>query len=319
MKLNKYIYACLAGVILLTSCNEQENKVKYTGPAEVSFKTIQGSGIFGEAPVDGVEKTYNIEIGVTNSLENDRTVTLEVVPPANYKGEYDSSVAYLKGDIVILPNNVTYIANDVISVGTVFALGKVGATWSNAGVAIEGVHYSLTKSVVIPKGKFFGNCVVTPDFSKLVPMFLDINLKIKDVTNAKLASYRTNLTSKLIKYIPFDEAKVLGNYLDSSNNPVSVVKSEKDNEYLLKGYAKTGDIIFKFVHNNPADFHTIILNKEEDGIVWFTHSSYGDIVMYGAGNKGEFSMATPISFSLNFDAGTPTAYFGAQSETFTHQ
>lgn len=320
MKLNKYIYACLAGVILLTSCNEQENKVKYSGPAEVSFKTVEGSSIFGEAPVAGVDKTYNLNVVVTTPSDKDRNVVVEVVPPANYKGMYDATVDYLKGDIMLLPSNITYIANSAIPAGTAVVFGRIGATWSKAGVAIEGHHYNLVKTVKIKSGQLVGPIVVTPIFANLVSDFLELNIKIKSATEMAVATYRTTLTSKLIKFIPWDEAKVLGKYTVTASTPyeVEVVKAKTEGEYLLKGEAKTGDIRFKFVYDNPSDFHTIVLNKKEEGVIWYNHSKYGDIMINGSGKKGAFSMADP-SFTLIFDGVVDAGVFRDNEVNCVHK
>lgn len=299
----------------MTSCDDQENKVTYSGPAEVSFTTIEGTSIFGEAPVGGVDKTYNIEVGVTVASDVDRVVTLEVIAPENYKGEYDAATAYAKGDIMML-SNTTYIANDNIAAGTPPSIGVSGATWAKAGVAIEGHHYNLTKTVTIPKGELIGNCVVTPVFSNLVSSFMDIKLKIKSIEGADVANYRNVIINKLIKFIPFDEAKVLGTYVsDEYGYDVEVVKADKAGEYLLKGEAKSGDIRFKFVYSNPADFHTVVL-PETDGVIWYTSSKYGDVSIETTGSKGNFSMVGP-NFGVTFKANVSAGTFGEVSANFT--
>lgn len=317
MKINKFLLACVAGLMLLSSCDDQENKVTYSGPSEVSFKTIEGTAIFGEAPVAGVDKTYNIEVGVTSVSPIDRTVTLEVVAPLNYKGAYDATMAYAKGDIMLLSNN-TYKANDEIPAGTPLGLGLSGATWSEAGVAIEGLHYALTKTVIIPAGEFVANCVVTPIFDNLVSTFMDINLKIKSIDNGAIATYRNTIVNKLIKFIPFDEDALLGVYnAVGSSYQVELVKGDVDGVYLLKGEAQGGDVKVKFVYSNPADFHTIVTD-DNYLLLWWVSSKYGDAKMYPSSLKGQFSMASPITFSIKCEARVTAGSFGAIEQGYSH-
>lgn len=178
--------------------------------------------------------------------------------------------------------------------------------------AIENTHYTIAKEVLIPANKAIGEFVISPIYNSLPTELFNLDLKLVSNDQIKVASYRNTLSLDIVKFKKFDEAALLGTYVDDALGRESeLIKSSVEGEYELTGFAD-GVMKFKFIYSNPADYHTIVSESSRDN-VWYHSSKYSkDVIINPKGAKGAFSMIEK-SFELVFNADIPgLGSFGEQ-------
>ncbi len=259
--MKKIIYSILClSILLIQSCSDDPISTESL-PVVISFAST--SGIY---PVPESGDTYEIVVGLTNTVNKDVTVTLNVHPDT----------------IIVEDGDSVYSASE----GSDYVVDS--------------------KTAVIKAGEYTTSFYISGNYENLTSTYKNIQFSLSADNEVSNANFNTNYDLRIGTYCPFDAANVAGTFTFVSNFfegswAVGVERIAGTTNYLLKdAYVNGYDIEVDLDDTDPYNIKATV-DKQEIGYV---HSTYGMVSTEGSGSYDVCSGTLNLELTFSVEAGS---------------